>query len=66
MNLINRNLLDTINSNICGNEISSMPKWAQDEKLYNCDPPDPSKLAKKSKPKRNILSLFWQAIVNIS
>jgi hypothetical protein len=65
MNLINRNLLDTINSNICSNEISSMPKWARDEKLYNCEPSIDSKLTKsKDSSKKNTKRLFWQAIVN--
>ncbi|PXV93558.1 hypothetical protein C8E03_102327 [Lachnotalea glycerini] len=39
MNLINQQLFDTISEKYSCNELSSLPKWAKDEKLYNCEPP---------------------------
>jgi hypothetical protein len=66
MNLINPNLIDTINSNSRSNEITSLPQWAQDEKLYLCDPPIDSKPSKaKATDTKNNKRLFWRSIVNI-
>ena len=63
MNLINTYLIDTINSNIRSNEL---PKWARDEKIYLCEPPNVSKLAKAdATDKQNSKRLFWRSIVNI-
>lgn len=65
MNLIKQNLIDTIDLNIRSNEFTSMPKWARDEKLYNCDPPITSKLtSKNTSAKKNTKRLFWRPIVN--
>lgn len=66
MNLINPNLIDTINSNMRSNEITSLPKWAQDEKLYLCDPPSIFKTSKANTTDTKINKrLFWRSIVNI-
>lgn len=66
MNLINRALFDTINQNICDNKVSSLPKWARDEKLYNCEPPTNKKPTRtKIGSIKNIIRLFCQSIVNI-
>ncbi len=66
MNLINRDLFDTINQNICDNEFSSLPKWARDEKIYNCEPPIVKITSKKNTASlKNSIRLFWQSIVNI-
>lgn len=63
MNLINTYLIDTINSNICSNE---MPKWARDEKIYLCEPPNFSRQVKAvTIDKQNSKRLFWRSIVNI-
>jgi hypothetical protein len=63
MNLINQNLIDTMTTR--QNEFTNMPKWARDERLYNCDPPDRTESYADRKMKQLDKLLFWWAIVNL-
>lgn len=48
MNLY-QNIIDTFTTKKVNHELSQMPKWAKDEKLYNCDSSDEKKNEKSKK-----------------
>jgi hypothetical protein len=65
MNLINTNLIETINTNMRDNDYTNLPKWAFDERIYMCDPPKTEKEQKSnSKVRKKVVRLFGHAIVN--
>lgn len=52
MYFLNQNLYDSNNQKEWTKELSSMPKWAVDEKLYNCEKDNKQKDNRKDKQSR--------------